>query len=349
MTPNRLLAIAALALAGGSSAFAYEIIESRYHVEVAPGKFQDQLVLKCDNGRKVTVPWEAKLYEACGEDLLGRTAKSDNPEEFAQERQKEVMMSRVREQYGNIDEKYVQFESGPAGTSMQLQGPIREILKRYEICRRQTQNSPTCVTERDQAMAALAPADGKPAAQPTARAAAEKPVPEGKPLAEANPAAEPKPTVTKATASKKKKGAAKATSQPEAKPSVKPDAVVADVVENKQAVEDAPTQPGSKPAAQGEPAEAAPMPAAEAPRAKPAPQPAAAAAPEPAPAAAPSNEQKIAEDYAWCMRAKPKFECEQERAKAMSALNKPKAVKPGPKAKAANEAGPVKAVYTPAQ
>jgi hypothetical protein len=258
------------------------------------------------------------------------------------------MMSRVREQYGNIDEKYVQFESGPAGTSMQFQGPIRDILKRYEICRKQTKNSPTCVSERDQALAALAPAEGKTAAQPAARAAAQTAIPEGKPLSEAKPVAEPKVTATKATVSKKK-GAAKATPQPAAKPVAKPDAVVADVVESKHVLEAAPTQPASKSPAKDEAAEAAPMPGAEAPRAKPAPQPTAAAAPEPPPAAASANEQKIAEDYAWCMRARPKFECEQERAKALSALSKPKVAKPAPNAKSMIEVGPVKAVYKPAQ
>jgi hypothetical protein len=254
----------------------------------------------------------------------------------------------VREQYGNIDEKYVQFESGPAGLSMQFQGPIRDILKRYEICRKQTKNSPTCVSERDQAMAALAPAEGKPAAQPEARAAAENAVPEGKPLAEAKPVVEPKVTATKAAVSKKK-GAAKATSQPAAKPVAKPDAVVADVVESKHVLEAAPAQPAGNPPAKGEATEAAPIPAAAAPRAKSAPQSPAAATPEPVPAATAANEQKIAEDYAWCMRAKPKFECDQERAKALSALSKPKAAKPAPNAKSMNEAGPLKAVYTPAK
>jgi hypothetical protein len=38
-------------------------------------------------------------------------------------------------------------------------------------------------------------------------------------------------------------------------------------------------------------------------------------------------EQKIAAEHSWCMRAKPKYECEQARARALSALDKP-AVKP---------------------
>ena len=40
-------------------------------------------------------------------------------------------------------------------------------------------------------------------------------------------------------------------------------------------------------------------------------------------------EQKIAEEHAVCMRLKPKFECEQARARAMGALDRPgKAAKP---------------------
>ena len=60
-----LLLFAALFLAG--QAQAYVILESKYRVELKPGVFEDQLVLKCDNGRKITVPWEARLSEACGE------------------------------------------------------------------------------------------------------------------------------------------------------------------------------------------------------------------------------------------------------------------------------------------
>jgi hypothetical protein len=59
------------------------------------------------------------------------------------------------------------------------------------------------------------------------------------------------------------------------------------------------------------------------------------AMPTAAPAAQPSvaemraaAERKIADDYAACMRAKPKFDCEQSRAKALSALEAPKPAKP---------------------
>jgi hypothetical protein len=339
MKPNRLLAIAALALASGT-ACAYEIIESRYRVEIAPGKFQDQLVLKCDNGRTVTVPWDAKLYEACGEDLVARPARAGNTDEVAQDRQKEVMMSRVREQYGNIDERYVQFQSGPAGVSMQFQGPIRDILKRYEICRKQNKNSPACVAERDQAMAALASPEANAAAQPSAQAAvAAAAAPEAKPALETKPAA------------KSKKSAGKPKPQTQAKTPAKPDAPAEEpAAPGKHVAETAPAQPPSKPAAgPAAPAEpAAAVAAVEAAPAKPMPQPVAMEAPAATPPseAQLSAEQKIAQDYAWCMRAKPKFECEQARARAQAALAKPKAAKPTAKSKGGTgEAVPVKAVY----
>jgi len=67
----------------------------------------------------------------------------------------------------------------------------------------------------------------------------------------------------------------------------------------------------------------------------------AAAAAEPPPAqpseaeARAASEQKVNQDYMACLRAKPKFDCDQARTKAMAALDKPKtqkARKPAPKA-----------------
>ena len=61
------------------------------------------------------------------------------------------------------------------------------------------------------------------------------------------------------------------------------------------------------------------------------------AAPDAAPAPdRATREQKIAEDYARCMRAKPKFECETARAAALKALDAP--VKAKPKSKSAAKA-----------
>jgi hypothetical protein len=159
-----LLCFATLLLA--SQAQAYVILESKYRVEVKPGLFEDQLVLKCDNGRKITVPWEARLSEACGEVTSPERAKlrpwpATAEQQDSRERQKEIMMSRVREQFGDIDESHVTVESGLCGAEPHFSPQMREILKRYELCRKNTKGSPTCATERNQAMAALsAPSAG---------------------------------------------------------------------------------------------------------------------------------------------------------------------------------------------
>ena len=77
-------------------------------------------------------------------------------------------MSRVREQYGNVDEKHVTVPSGVAGAEPHFSPQMREILKRYELCRKNTKGSPTCAAERNQAMAALSaqPGGGEPTAEP---------------------------------------------------------------------------------------------------------------------------------------------------------------------------------------
>jgi hypothetical protein len=288
----RSLLFAALFLAG--QAQAYVILESKYRVEVKPGVFQDQLVLKCDNGRKLTVPWEARLSEACGEVDIPRagaatataTAAAVTPQADSQERQKEILMSRVREQYGDVDERHVTVESGLGGAEPHFSPQMREILKRYELCRKNTKGAPGCAAERNQAMAALSaqPSGSEPAAGQAADV-------EPRPAARSKPAAKPK--------------------QAAAKPAAKPDPVPAQHAD----------------------AEAAPV--------KPEAEAIHTATPPSPPAAAPAldraaREQKIAEDYAWCMRAKPKFECEAARSAALKALDTP--VKAKAKSKSAAKA-----------
>ena len=51
-------------------------------------------------------------------------------------------------------------------------------------------------------------------------------------------------------------------------------------------------------------------------------------------------EQKIAEAHIVCMRLKPKFECEQARARAIGALDRPKPGKPARPAKQAKAPAP---------
>jgi hypothetical protein len=287
---KRTLLFTALLLAGPAQA--YVILESKYRVEVSPGVFEDQLILKCDNGRKITVPWEARLSEACGEVDVPKVAAAAQSTDESQERQKEILMSRMREQYGDIDERHVTVESGLGGAEAHFSPQMREILKRYELCRKNTKGSPSCAAERNQAMAALS-------SQPAA----------AEPLPEPAAAAEPQP-------------AAKAKSKPAAKPkqtAAKPVAK-ADLMPPEQADTDpAPLQP------EPEEMHAATQPAT--PAAKPAADP-------PVPAAdRTAREQKIAQDYAWCMRAKPKFECETERAAALKALDAP--AKPKARSKSA--------------
>jgi hypothetical protein len=273
--------------------------------------FEDQLVLKCDNGRKLTVPWEARLSEACGEVDIPRAAQAAAPKDEAQERQKEILMSRVREQLGNVDERHVTVESPQGGTEPHFSPQMREILKRYEVCRKSTKNSPTCAAERNQAMAALSsqPVGSEPAAVEA------KPTPKAK---SSKPAAKPKPVA--------------------AKPAPKPEAEPAEHVEP-IAIEPVPVEPAEA-AAKPEPeitqtAATAP-PAATATAATPS---AAAATPAPAPDRT-AREQKIAEDYAQCMRARPKFECETARAAALKALDAPARSKAKPKTAASKTPSP---------
>jgi hypothetical protein len=310
---NRSLLFAALLLAG--QAQAYVILESKYRVEVKPGVFQDQLVLKCDNGRKMTVPWEARLSEACGEVEIpraGATAAAA-PQDDGQERQKEIMMSRVREQYGDVDERHVTVPSGVAGAEPHFSPQMREILKRYELCRKSTKGSPTCAAERNQAMAALSaqPPGSEPADGPTATGG-------------------PQPTTKGKQAVKHKPAAAKPVTKPDPMPSEHADAATAPEADAVHAA--APS------------AAAAVKPEAEAMHVATPPSPSA-AAPDAAPAVdRVTRQQKIAEDYAWCMRAKPKFECEAARAAALKALDTP--VKAKPKSKSAAKATQSPAVVT---
>jgi hypothetical protein len=317
MNRSLLCFFATLLLAG--QAQAYVILESKYRVEVKPGVFEDQLVLKCDSGKKITVPWEARLSEACGEVDIPRAgtaaaAPRDDAEaqqQDSRERQKEIMMSRMREQFGDVDERHVTVESGLGGAEPHFSPQMREILKRYELCRKNTKGSPTCATERNQAMAALSasgPGNATAAAQSTG--------------------AEPQPAVKAKSAAKQKhkQPATKAAAKPAAPPAEPASAEAAPVNPEAEPTQAAMPAP---PAAHGEP-EAIPAAAAAAP---------AAAIPAPDRAA---REEKIAQDYASCMRAKPKFECESARAAALKALDAPAKAKA--KSKSAAKAVPAPAV-----
>jgi hypothetical protein len=303
MKTDRVAVAAALLLASAllpvsTELRAYQIIEGRYRVEVSPGVFEDQLVVRCDDGRTLTVRWETKLAEACGESLMGgpapkaaraaapspapkaaqspqaapQTKTAPEPPAAAatpaglldEQSQKDAMLAQVRAQFGDVPEHYVEFKPGPDGLSMRFLPPLSDILKKYEMCRKVRETRADCAADRDNAIAKLS------ATRPPAAAGTDKGVDK------ANPAV---------------------------------------------AGDDKSLAPPAKAAAPSE------TPAAASPQAHAAPaQPDAAAA---AAADRVAAEQKILEEYTWCMRAKPKFECEQARAKALSALDKPKpAAKP---------------------
>jgi hypothetical protein len=304
-----LLAAGALALLS-CNASAYQIIQSHFHVEVAPNKYVDQLVLRCEDGKEITVPWQSKLAESCGEDLMGNVTRPHADAKAApiDDQQKQAMMTQLRSQYGNISDKQVEFVQGASGTTTHFKGPMVEVLKKYESCRKTHKDKTFCANERDRAMAQLADPE------PAPRAPAESPTPAVPEPAAKSARTEP-PVAAAAAQPARTEPIATAPAQP-----ARAEAAAAPA----QPVAAAATaaQPSTAPAtpAQPMPVAAAPeqaMPTAAAPAAQPSVAEMRAAA-----------ERKIADDYAACMRAKPKFDCEQSRAKALSALEAPKPAKP---------------------
>ncbi len=352
MKPSTLLVTGALTLAS-SNLMAYQIVESRFHVEVAPNKFVDQLVLRCEDGRQVTVPWQSKLAESCGEDLMGNVtippAKAGAPP--IDEQQKQAMLEQLRSQYGNISEKQVEFISGPGGVSTRFKPPIVEILKKYESCRKALKDKSYCAGERDKALARLAdpkptPAAGAPESTESApqESAAAAPLPDAQSHPAASTAmpqqgkAQTVPSVPEATSRSPAPVAApqQARAQSAAlvtEGSSRSAAATAATQQTKSqtvpsipeaSARTAPAQPATSQAAASEsaPGGATPQAAAGAPATE-----ASAPAPTKAELRA-AAEQKINQDYMACMRAKPKFDCDQARTKSMAALDEPKLVKP---------------------
>jgi len=336
MKPSTLLVAGALTLAS-TNLLAYQILESRFHVEVAPNKYVDQLVLRCEDGRQVTVPWQSKLAESCGEDLMGNVTVPAAKAAAApiDEQQKQAMLEQLRSQYGNISEKQVEFISGPGGVSTRFRPPIVEVLKKYESCRKALKDKSYCAGERDKALARLA--DPKQAAAPA-------PVPEvtesvsREPAVPVAAASMPEaPSRSPASGSAPQHAKAQTTATPPETPS-RSKAPTATPQQAKAQT----AAPVAEPASRAPASAAAPQPAASQ-AATPAPAPTEAAAPPAADAPAadaqaaqPSEaelraaaEQKINQDYMACMRARPKFDCDQARTKATAGLDKPaKVVKP---------------------
>lgn len=175
------------ATAGG-----YQIIEGRYRVEIAPGTYQDQLVVRCQDGRTLTVPWETSLREACGASSTASPAADvSTPQPVARpaaaspsprvpdftgsiEVQKRMMLTRLRARSGDVPEHLVAFEPGSAGLTMRLLPPLGEVLRRYEACRKA--RGADCAAARDTALRRLHAA-GRTSIATAAPAAITDPVP----------------------------------------------------------------------------------------------------------------------------------------------------------------------------
>lgn len=336
MKPSTLLVAGALTLAS-SNLLAYQILESRFHVEVAPNKYVDQLVLRCEDGRHVTVPWQSKLAESCGEDLMGNVTAPAAKAAAApiDEQQKQAMLEQLRSQYGNISEKQVEFISGPSGVSTRFKPPIVEILKKYESCRKALKDKTYCAGERDKALARLADPKPAPAAAPAAEATESASREPAAPVAAAS--------MPEASSRSPASGSApqQAKAQTTAAPPEMPSPSTASTATPQQAKPQT-AAPVAEAASRAPASAAAPQQAvsqAATPASAPTEQtaaPAASTAASDAPTTRPSEaelrataEQKINQDYMACMRAKPKFDCDQARTKSMAGLDKPaKVVKP---------------------
>lgn len=262
-TPALTLCTLVLVLAC-SEAHAYRIVEGRYRVEVAPGAFQDQLVVRCDDGRQLTVAWETKLREACGESLMGGSAAAEKPAAAATVRaaaaapaahtdfasseavQKRMHLTRLKLQAGDVPEHLVSFRHGADGLAMHMAPELDAVLKQFEACRQARRED--CIARRNDAYLRLR--GGASASRPALAA----------------PSA-----------------AASATGQ---LVSTRPQAV----------------QPA---AARAEPI----RPAADPVRVR---------------AERRANlERQIAEQFQWCLRAQPRYECEQARTRAVNGLDAP--------------------------
>jgi len=158
-----------LALTAGA-VHAYQIVEGKYRVETSPGVFQDQLVVRCEDGRQLTLPWETKLREACGESLMGADASqpvkaaaapepvnpaSPSVPDFGSsvEVQKRMLLTRLRVQSGDVPEHLVSFEQRPDGVVMHRAPVLSAVLNQFETCREARGSD--CVAVRNAAYARL--------------------------------------------------------------------------------------------------------------------------------------------------------------------------------------------------
>lgn len=99
MTPtpmNTRLLIAALTCLCAADASAYKIIEARYAVETPRGP-RDQIIVRCDDGRVLTLPWEARPGDACAETAAARAALRDSAVQTINEAHRWCVRGNARE------------------------------------------------------------------------------------------------------------------------------------------------------------------------------------------------------------------------------------------------------------
>jgi hypothetical protein len=242
------------------------------------------------------------------------------------------MLEQLRSQYGNISEKQVEFINGPSGLSTRFKPPIVEVLKKYESCRKALKDKSYCAGERDKALARLADP---------------KPTPATAPMSEATESTSREPAVAASTPEAPSRSPAPGSAPQQAKapttasapeaPSRSPAPTAAPQQAKSQSAVSVPETPSRTPAPAAAPQQTTTQ--AAAPTSAPTeatPQAATSAPAVDAPVPQPSEaelraaaEQKINQDYMACMRAKPKFDCDQARTKSMAGLDKPaKVVKP---------------------
>ena len=309
MKAYSMLAAAAMALASGNL-LAYEIVGSHYHVEVEPNKFIDQLILRCEDGHRITVPWQSNLADACGEDLMGNVSRSRpkaNPP-HAGEPQKPATSKQPQSHTDDSPEPDVQATLAPVEATPHISPATADILKQYEVCRRTHKDKSACASERDRAMASLAGAKPTDPAAPSS-----SPVPvKSVDAAPVRDASAPPPSVEAAQPPRPDRATqAPAASQPTSPVTAEPPAPAV-------------THPATQPIASEELVAGTP-PSASSAAPAPATTPAVPASEAERRAAA---EKKISDDYATCMRKKPKLECDKARAKALADLDHPKPAKP---------------------
>lgn len=95
-TMNTRLLIAALTCLCAADAYAYKIVEARYAVETPRGP-RDQIIVRCDDGRVLTLPWEARPGDACAETAAARAALRDSAVQTINEAHRWCVRGNARE------------------------------------------------------------------------------------------------------------------------------------------------------------------------------------------------------------------------------------------------------------